>query len=334
MPIAGVAPTGIRGRLRSAWSHLAAPEWLNLPVLTAGEQTRLSWARVVESCDQLPVAFRDCFAALFPGAEQRFPYTVLTPSHEGFLNRLSPKLISIQGADIYVLERTGVRVDSTCYPLRGITYLEIGTVLLKSWITLRGAAAGGVHSTTRLEFNTVNDLLFQPFVDQIRCAPRSEAQVDLDRERAKFDYLGPLHYKFMNYARRSLAPGESVRGCWVQAEVRRPVLRVLGKAFYRTVILSHLSILTDRELILIQDVDDPPAGSRATRYGGIWRFIPLDRIASASSAVDAAGDLACAIGLRDGDCLELKFQAENQVDLDRFMAALRNWIDLVDSAPA
>jgi hypothetical protein len=136
MPFAGVALTGIRVRLRSAWSHLAAPERLSLPVLTAGEQTRLSWARVVESSDQLPAAFREPFSALFPGAAQHLPYTVLTPPREGFLNRLNPKLIAIQGDTIYLLERTGNRVDTTCCALGGITYLEVGKILLKSWITL------------------------------------------------------------------------------------------------------------------------------------------------------------------------------------------------------
>jgi hypothetical protein len=150
--------------------------------------------------------------------------------------------------------------------------------------------------------------------------------VDLDHERAKFDYLGSLHYKFMNYARRSLGPGESVRGCLLQGEVRRTVLRVLGNAIYRTIILSHLSILTNRELILIQDADDPPLGAKGTRYGGVWRFIPLDHIRSVSSETDHDGFLVCSVDLGDGDRLELKFQAENCADLERFEAALRDCV--------
>jgi hypothetical protein len=97
----------------------------------------------------------------FPGAVQPFSYSVLAPSREGFLNRLNPQLIEINCDTIYVLEKTGSRVDSTCYALAGITYLEIGTILLKSWITLRGALphSVGLERTMRQRFPGV---LYRP----------------------------------------------------------------------------------------------------------------------------------------------------------------------------
>ena len=149
------------GKSRSAWARLTAPEWLSWPVLTAGEQTRLSWARVVESYELLPAVSRDPFSALFSGVVQPFPYTVLAPSREGFLNRLNPQLISIHRDTIYVLEKTGSRVGSTCYALAGITHLEIGTILLKSWITLRGARPHSV-GPERIRRRRFPGVLYRP----------------------------------------------------------------------------------------------------------------------------------------------------------------------------
>ncbi len=325
----------VRARL-AGWARLTPPEWVSWPLLTAGEQTRLSWACALESLDQLPAQFREAFLALFPRVAARLPYTLLIPSREGFFQRLNPRLLALEGDAICILVTSGEGVEATRYRTAGITYLELGTILLKSWLTLRGPADGGLHVTSRLEYNTVNDRLFQPFVEQIRCAPAAQAQLSLEGERAKFDYLGPLNYKFMNYARRSLLPGECVHDCLLQPEVRRTVLRVLGKTLECVLIPAHLAILTDRELILIEDGEDPPLDVHGTRYGGIWRFVRLDRITSAETAPGPDGRLGCSLGLDDGDRLALEFAAENGPNVDRFLAALRDLVPTVaaDREPA
>jgi len=53
--------------------------------------------------------------------------------------------------------------------------------------------------------------------------------------------------------------------------------------------LAHASILTDRELIIIQD-DERSREIRGVRYGGKWRFTALSHIGGVS-LLDDAGDL-------------------------------------------
>jgi hypothetical protein len=55
------------------------------PVLSAAEQTRFSWARLIQSSDELPPAYRSFFEARPAG--EAFPYAVLTPTFAGFLRR-------------------------------------------------------------------------------------------------------------------------------------------------------------------------------------------------------------------------------------------------------
>ena len=77
------------------------------------------------------------------------------------------------------------------------------------------------------------------------------------------------------------------------------MLRLLGNSFFRTLCSPHLNILTDRELILIQEGVGKcwACGTRyggakygGVKYGGVWSYIPLDKITSISTT-DAENDL-------------------------------------------
>jgi hypothetical protein len=73
------------------------------PLLTAAEQTKLSWAREITTCDQVPDAHRGLFEAL-TGDVRGFPYAVLTPSYAGFIAREKEKVVCCLDGKIYVLE--------------------------------------------------------------------------------------------------------------------------------------------------------------------------------------------------------------------------------------
>ena len=54
--------------------------------LSPDEQTRLSWATQITRLQEVPLDFQ-WFFSLHKFSETEFPYTVITPSFEGFLQR-------------------------------------------------------------------------------------------------------------------------------------------------------------------------------------------------------------------------------------------------------
>ncbi|MEW5961027.1 MAG: hypothetical protein AB1801_25145, partial [Chloroflexota bacterium] len=172
--------TGIRSLLWKAAQKLASVTPA-LPLLTGGEQTRLSWARAIESYDEVPEVFRSFFDSL-PDGGGKFSYAVLTPTYEGFLWREKPKLICRIDNNIHILEETRNAFKLTCYPLEAIHCIEMGAILLSAWITIRGITGSGSLAVTTIKFNTVNSYLFDPILDQTRPVSPPTGETDLCAE--------------------------------------------------------------------------------------------------------------------------------------------------------
>ena len=150
--------------------HLIAPvkeRKSSEPVLSAAEQTRFSWARLVRSLEELPPAYHSFFAARPAG--EPFPYAVLTPTFAGFIRRETEKLVCCLDDRLIILDKTSGEPRCTAFPLNALNYVEIGGVLLKAWIKLQGRANDETTLTTiTLRYNAVTDRLFTPFIDRIR----------------------------------------------------------------------------------------------------------------------------------------------------------------------
>jgi hypothetical protein len=307
----------VKHRLTTAWNSIARSGTVRLPLLTPAEQTRLSWARRVNSYDEVPEFYKSFVDALLldTGA---FPYLVLTPTFKGFFRPENEKLVCSLGHEIHILERVGNRLVPTCYTVRNINYVEVGLILLQAWITIRGVAGDGLLTSSTLKFNSVTRYLFNPILDRMRSAPDGCPGVDLNVERAKFDYLSSLNFKFMNFARRALMPGERVVHILLQPWIRAKLLTILGRSFFRTISPAHLSILTDRELIMIRD-DSGPGWHNEARYGGIWNYVPLDKIRRVSLTTRDEDLLVLSIHLPEEDHVDALFSVSMQPDVEEFL---------------
>jgi len=311
-----------KGILETMWERVVGIK-PKLPLLTAAEQTKLSWAKAIKSYDEVPEVYRGAFEALV-GDANRFPYAVLTPSYAGFITRAKEKLVCCLDGKIYVLEEARGDLASTCYPIGDISYVEVGSVLLQSWIKIHGLTSGGALASSEFKFNSVTDHLFTPILESIRPATGCSREVDSSIERSKFNYVRHSSHKLMSYAKRSLMPGETVLHFVVQPEVRVEVLRLLGNSFFRTLCTSHISILTDQELILIQDGDGKRWGAGAKygglTYGGVWHYIPLDKITSISLAGTEDDLLTMSIHLPGDDSIEALYSVSNRGGVDDLLS--------------
>ena len=252
------------------------------------------------------------------------PYTVFAPAIAGLRHRTTEKLLCEVHDTIYVWERVGGRAALTAYPLETISDLEMGEILLFSWITIGGVTQAGEISATTVEFNTATSRHFAPFVSLIRPAPDPLAGFALDVEQAKFNYLTAESFKFGSFASSSLIEGEQVHQIVWQPKIRKPLTRLGKFTFYQTLSLPHVTILTDKELIVIQD-DERTRENRGVRYGGKWRYVALKHIDAV--ALSAQGDDLVTLSLTlvpGGRQLEIMFAASRKEQIARLQDNLEN----------
>jgi hypothetical protein len=294
------------------------------PVLSAAEQTRLSWARPVRSRDELPSAYHSFFDARPAG--EAFPDAVLTPTFAGFMRRETEKLLCCLDDQLIVLERTSGAPKCMAFLLNDVNYVEVGGVLLKAWFKVQGRANNEQPLTTvTLRYNAVTDWLFVPFIERIRGTGADPVNVPRDLELSKLDDVVLPSFKFRNYARHSILPGDRIIAVLAQPEERRPVIRLGHWSYQRTIILAHVLILTDRELIIIRDDPDSPRSLDQTRYGGVRDYIPLDRIERIAWRAKDAEVLSLALELPLGDRVESLFAAQRRAEVEWFLNHLIEW---------
>jgi len=242
------------------------------------EPAKASFSKRIESIDTVPEAFMDFFKPILAGGH-RFPYTILTPSQHGYIHRSTEKLVCVVDSDIFILERMGDSFGELCFPVSEIIYVGVRNVLLDSSIKITGVTSKSEPATSIVQFNSVTDYLFTPILKKIRKADASSNVNTLRAEMEKFDKWQKSNFKFMNLARNSLLGGERVIHSILQPEIRTNGIKVFGITYYKTISPAHAGILTDRELIMIRE-EVRHVGE--DRYGGIWDYIPLNKITDLS----------------------------------------------------
>jgi hypothetical protein len=305
----------MRSFLKMGWKLVSTAADARLPVLSAAEQTKLSWASRIESYAAVPEVYKNFFEPLLADGRS-FPYTVLTPSYERFIHRTTEKLICDFGGEIYTLERTGTSFEAQCYPVEGISYVEVRTMLLDSRIKISGIRRDGIPASTTLKFNSVTDHLLKPIVRRMRHVPGDSGGSVREAELEKFAGWARSSYKFMSYARRSLQGGEEVILAILQPEIRRFELKVIGMTYHKTIAPTHACILTDRELIMIRE-DERQTGE--DKYGGIWDFIPLNKIEALSLNTKGNDLLVLSIQLVGDFYLESIFHVSMRKEIDQIL---------------
>ncbi len=298
----------------------------DLSKLTGARQTMLSWSKVVESFESMPEAFRSSYE-LTLGDVQPFPYVVFAPSITGTRRKVFDRLLCEANNRIYIWEHIGNLVTMTIYPLETISDFEIGQILLYSWITISGVTTAGVISSSTVEFNTATRRHYARFINKMRPAPIKIDKRGQGAERAKFDYLATENFKFMNFALESLVGGEKIFNTLWQPKICKRIISLGKHVLYRTTLsMAHLLVLTDREIIMIQD-DERSNESRGVRYGGKWQYIPLHNIRKVL-LTDHTDDLfSLSLILIPGEKhVEILFEAPRKQEIAEFQAALEKLI--------
>jgi hypothetical protein len=292
---------------------------------TEAERTMSSWASVIESYTAVPQPFKNECQPLLESLHP-FPHTIFAPVIPGFQRKASQHLICAVETAIYVWERIGSQITTTIYPLETVNMVEVGHILLYSWFAIRGVTSEGEPVSSTIPFNTVTTRYFEQFVNRIRPAVKGINAVEWEKEKDKFNYLKDASYKFMNYARKSLLPGEGIIQTVWQPKISQPILTLFGRSLYRTLSLAHLAVLTDQEVIFVGD-DPRLIEARGEQHGAIWQYVRLRRIASVSVSEEAHGLLTLSLTLSPGSHrLEKRFAVSQKQVLIQFQHTLETLI--------
>lgn len=291
---------------------------------TGARQTMSSWAKVVESWEAIPEVYRNSYSMVVAEGSSP-PYTVFAPVIAGSGHKATEKLLCEVSDTIYVWERVKDRVTMVAYPLRTISDLEVGSILLYSWITIGGVTQAEIVSSSTIEYNTATARHFAPFVNKMRPAPKDMDEREQNVERAKLNQLGATSFKFRNLALESLVDGDKIHQTLWQPQIRKPVVKFAGRVLYQTTVsLQHVAILTDRELIVIQD-DERSKENRGKRYGGRWQYVALSHISGVSLLERAEDLLILSLTLCPGGRqLEIIFAASRKQAVAQLQDELEN----------
>lgn len=277
------------------------------------QQTKMSWATLLNGYEDVPSDFQSFFS-YFSQKEEEFPFSIITPSYEGFMQRSTEMLVCMMSDDLFIANKNETPENALKFKLDDILHVQFRTVLLESNLKITGYNSKNESVTVILRFNTVSDFLFKKIVKRIRLYSFSEkTSVEINL----FDEFRFENFKFANFAQHCLLPGEKVIQIIWQHELQKSLIHfnfpiIFRHLFQRRVFPNHVLMVTDQELILISE-DDHHAHD--DHYGGIWDYIPLAKIRNVSIDDDQDGILTLTISLQNGHRIESRYLQTLQPEL-------------------
>lgn len=276
----------------------------------------LLWARLVKQPEDAPPVFRPFLEDLPIEGEAAQPYILFSPADRFGRRKTNPKLLCLLSKRAVILEATRNGLITLELPYSAITSVEVGHVLLLAWFKITGVLDGDIITAT-FEYNTVAERFFRPAAELIRTSAACIEQTACDgpSDTEIFDTLIRQDYKYMNFSKMSLIPGEKALGYVYQPDIREK------KGFLTQLLFrSHIAILTDHELILIQDEDNK--SYREIRYGGVWRHFPLRQISGLTLTNNQNGKLNLVVEIAQSQPFVVDFSTDKHGELtelqDRF----------------
>ena len=261
--------------------------------------TMKNWAIKIADIEELPKYFK-------PGAEDLLkhyegePSIIYAPSKDH-----NDAVLIMLDQDVVVLEKQEEKVIMTRYPMEEVQFVQMGSVLLDSWLKICGKTAAR-YSCDTVYFNTVMDALFEPVLDTLRQKMLHITDTVATADTDQLADMKDIDLKFFNYGTRGLLPGQRVLANAYQPGVK---LSFWKRASGRET-EPHLVVLTEEELIIIKETAEKKK-STTQKYSGIWTHIPLIKINTIDLAPldDSWGELTIKMeGQKD---LTLHYQADH-----------------------
>jgi len=235
--------------------------------------TMKAWAIKIEEEASIPENFQEMMKRIILELEA-FPYTIFAPKNEKTGKPNQDTLLVMTEETIFVLEDQRGKISTASFLMKEIQMVQMGTVLLESWISIWGKSAGEYISCI-LYFDTVLEELFEEVLHKVRSMALQLSSVSEKEGTKELDYLKEISEKFYNYGQMSLLPGQEVRNSAYQP------MAYVGKSKNSAELQTapHLMILTEKEVILIEEAKQEQK-STSQKYSGVWSYVPIPQISN------------------------------------------------------
>lgn len=262
------------------------------------QNTMSQWPIKVKRPEQIPESFVEELDRAFGAA---WPYTVFIPPSKWDVDGKRSKVFSMLDDGVMYFEDMKTEVKQLFYPFENILYVEMGRMLLSSWMTIHGIV-GGQYRQSTVSYNTVRDDLFDPIIKRIRTQISPEKSLLEGENGERLSDLKQLDMEFLNYTKQSLLPGEKIINIIYQPKV----LDASGMSIEMLPEHTHAVVLTDNELILIKE-DNHKYKNIHSNYGVIRDFIPLAHIRNVMTESQQTG-LRMHVNIEDRDEVDRVFE--------------------------
>ncbi len=262
------------------------------------QNTMSQWPIKVKRPEQIPESFVEELDRAFGAA---WPYTVFIPPSKWDVDGKRSKVFSMLDDGVMYFEDMKTEVKQLFYPFENILYVEMGRMLLSSWMTIHGIV-GGQYRQSTVSYNTVRDDLFDPIIKRIRTQISPEKSLLEGKNGERLSDLKQLDMEFLNYTKQSLLPGEKIINIIYQPKV----LDESGMSIEMLPEHTHAVVLTDNELILIKE-DNHKYKNVHSNYGVVRDFIPLAHIRDLMTESQQTG-LRMHVNIEDRDEVDRVFE--------------------------
>jgi hypothetical protein len=262
------------------------------------QNTMSQWPIKVKRPEQIPESFVEELDKAFGAA---WPYTVFIPPSKWDADGKRSKVFSMLDDGVMYFEDMKTEVKQLFYPFENILYVEMGRMLLSSWMTIHGIV-GGQYRQSTVSYNTVRDDLFDPIIKRIRTQISPGKSLLEGENGERLSDLKQLDMEFLNYTKQSLLPGEKIINIIYQPKV----LDESGMSIEMLPEHTHAVVLTDNELILIKE-DNHKYKNIHSNYGVIRDFIPLAHIRNVMTESQQTG-VRMHVNIEDRDEVDRVFE--------------------------
>ena len=286
-----------------------------------------TFATVHLNLDELQPEIKDLFQKNMSRDEE--VQTIITApgqkihDHEGCLKifsswKTTPSWVLVrtnQRMLVAIIENSGAVPSLKTFSFDQILTMELGRVLLFAWVEWSWATDQG-EDKLRIYFNAVDDTKYHKLV-MTACRDRiDQFGYDEETEKRNLDLLSNLPYKFRNIISiELLLPDEAIQSVVFRPAVHDKLLGLLKKMR-----APALALMRTKYHVLIMREDEGDAGSR---YGVVFRYIPLDVIKNAE-IVTGEDFLKVTIHVQKDDsrdCVLMELMPHQEKDVRQVLAS-------------
>ena len=232
-------------------------------------KTMKAWAIKINTLNEVPEAFRDAIEASLE-SDSGFTQMVYAPQNKHTGKPACDTMMVSTPEEIHFFLKEATGVHKVSYMFSELQAVQLGTVLLQSWIRIFGHSDTDYQETT-LYFDTVMEDMFVPVVESARLKATGLSPQGDPPKVGVLDRLMDESMKFLNYGKQSLLPGQQVKAMVYQPRAKGE--KTTGETHETA---PHLTLLTNEELILIQETKQEASATQ--KYSGIWTYIPLNQM--------------------------------------------------------